>query len=245
LNNIAGLMVDSSTHYKNTILKALPSEAVARLNLVEVSYPFLQEIQGAGQMIDQLYFVEEGLASMTTIVDGSEIEVAVLGYETIIGVSALMRTELSMNRIYTQIAGRGYCCPLKAARREFARGKEFQWLALRCIHAQMVEIAQTAGCNARHSIEQRLARRLLVCADRTQSTRLTMSQEFLGAMLGYNRATVSKIAGALKEEHVIDYSRGAIRILDMQRLQERACECYRVVKDHLERLTEFDGGITA
>jgi CRP-like cAMP-binding protein len=202
-----------------------------------------REIEFPGHPIENLFFVEEGMASMTTsFADGSQVEVGMFGYESVIGISALMGTKQSLNRIYTQIAGHGYSSPIEAARREFRLGGAFQALALRYVQAQLVQAAQSAGCNAKHKVEQRLARWLLLCADRANSPTFTMSHEYLSHMLGSTRPTVSLAARLLKEQKLIEYSRGAIRILDVAGLEKTACECYHVIKDHLDNYAQFESG---
>jgi CRP-like cAMP-binding protein len=116
-------------------------------------------------------------------------------------------------------------------------------LALRYVQAQLVQALQSAGCNATHSFEQRLARWLLICADRAGSETFKMSQQFLSDMLGNTRSTVSITAVHLKQENLIEYTRGVIRILDQKGLEKRACECYHVIRDHLDNYAEFDSGM--
>ena len=230
--------------YKNSLLRTLEPDEIARLCLRPVVFAIGHEIEFPGNPIDNLYFVEEGMASMTnTFADGSQVEVGMFGYEGIIGVSALMGTKRSLNRVYTQIEGHGFYCPLDMAKREFALGGGFQFLALRYVQSQLVQAMQSAGCNAKHHLEQRLARWLLLCADRVHSTTYRLSQEFIADMLGSTRPTVSVAAGTLKDEKLIDYSRGRIHILDVMGLENRACECYQVIRDHLDNYTEFDSGI--
>ena len=232
--------------YKNSLLRTLEPDVIARLGLKPVAFPIFREIEYPGSPIDYIYFVEEGMASITnTFADGSQVEVGMFGYEGVIGVSALMGTKRSLNRVFTQIEGRGFSSPLDAARKEFARGGGFQHLALRYVQAQLVQAMQSAGCNAKHNIEQRLARWLLLCADRVQSDTYRLSQEFIADMLGSTRPTVSVAAGILKEEKLIDYTRGRIRILNVPGLERRACECYHVIKNHLDNYTEFDSGIVS
>src|ERR1035441_9083049 len=218
--------------FKNTLLKALDGDIIERLRLQPVKFGLKHEIENPGDPIDHLYFLEEGMASMTTTFkDGSQVEVGMFGYESVIGVSALMGTKKSLNRVYTQIAGYGYSCHVEDARREFRLGGDFQSLALRYVQAQLVQAAQSAGCNAKHKVEQRLARWLLLCADRANSPTFTMSHEYLFQMLGNTRPTVSLAARLLKEQKLIEYSRGAIRILDVAGMEKTACECYHVIKD--------------
>src|ERR1039458_6575192 len=192
--------------FRNSLLNALGAEVVARLCLSPVKFELEREIEFPGHPIENLFFVEEGMASMTTsFADGSQVEVGMFGYESVIGISALMGTKQSLNRIYTQIAGHGYSSPIEAARREFRLGGAFQALALRYVQAQLVQAAQSAGCNAKHKVEQRLARWLLICADRANSNTFRMSHEFLAEMLGASRPTVSVTAATFKERGIIQY----------------------------------------
>jgi CRP-like cAMP-binding protein len=231
--------------FRNTILRCLGDEIVERLHLRPVKFELMHELEFPGKDIHHIFFVEEGMASMTaTFQDGSQVEVGMFGYESIVGVSALMGTKRSLNRVYTQIPGSGFSCRLEAAMKEFALGGLFQDLALRYVQTQLLQAMQSAGCNARHSVEQRLARWLLLCADRAHSSRFQMSQEFLADMLGNTRPTVSTLAAVFKEEGFIKYSRGVIEIIDPARLEEKACECYHVIKDHLDNFAEFDSGTT-
>jgi CRP-like cAMP-binding protein len=231
--------------FKNTLLKALDGDIIARLRLQPVKFEQKHEIEYPGNTIDRLYFLEEGMASMTTTFkDGSQVEVGMFGYESVIGVSALMGTKQSLNRVYTQIAGHGYSCQVEDARREFRLGGCFQFLALRYVQAQLVQAMQSAGCNAKHNFEQRLARWLLICADRAHSDTFKISHEFLADMLGGRRPTISTTAAILKRKGLIEYTRGEIRILDVPGLMKTSCECYLIIKDYLDNYTEFDTSIT-
>jgi CRP-like cAMP-binding protein len=232
--------------FQNTLLRSIGSDARKRLCLQPVQFELKHEIEYPGRPIDHLFFVEEGMASMTTtFMDGSQVEVGMFGYESVIGVSALMGTKRSLNRVYTQIAGYGYASNLETAKREFDRGEDFQHLALRYVQTQLVQSLQSAGCHAKHNVEQRLARWLLICADRAHSNHFKMSQEFLADMLGGTRPTLSMAAGALKHRGLIEYTRGEIHITDVAGLEQASCECYGIIKNHLDNYAEFEGEATA
>jgi hypothetical protein len=134
--------------YANTLLQSFDSELIDRLHLKSVAFKVGHEIEFPGKPIKHLFFLEEGMASMTTTFkDGSEVEVGMFGYESVIGVSSLMGTKQSLNRVYTQIAGWGYRCRFDAAAAEFGRCGPFQRLALRYVQAQLVQCAQSAVCS--------------------------------------------------------------------------------------------------
>jgi CRP-like cAMP-binding protein len=233
-------------HFKNTLLRAFDEDTIFRLALRPVVFPLLHTFEEPGYSIEHLSFLEEGMTSMTTTFsDGSQVEVGMFGYESVIGVSGLMGTRSSLNRVYTQIPGRGYVCKLAAARREFARGEMFQMLTLRYVQVQLLQAMQSAGCNAKHNIEQRLARWLLLCADRTHLANFDLSHEFLGSMLGAGRPAVTMAAKGLKDRGLISYKRSHITILDFNALEAISCECYRTIKDHLDNLTRFDTSFVA
>ena len=232
--------------FKNTLLKALDQDIVARLRLQPVTFKVKHKIENPSDSIDHLFFLEEGMASMTTTFkDGSQVEVGMFGYESVIGVSALMGTKKSLNRVYTQIAGHGYSCHVDDARREFQLGGHFQFLALRYVQAQLVQAMQSTGCNAKHNFEQRLARWLLICADRAHLDTFKISHEFLADMLGGRRPTISTTARILKRKGLIEYTRGEIRILDVPGLTKTSCECYLTIKDYLDNYAKFDSATTA
>jgi CRP-like cAMP-binding protein len=232
--------------FRNALLKTLQTEVLARLHLRPVTFELGHQLEYPGCVIDHLYFLEEGMASMTTTFrDGSQVEVGMFGYRSVVGVSALMGSKRSLNRVYTQIAGHGYSSSVQAARAELALGGAFQQLALAYVQAQLVQVIQLAGCNATHNFEQRLARWLLVCADRAQCTTFQMSHEFLSSMLGSTRSTMSLAAAQLRHEGLIEYTRGVIHILDPKGLEKKSCECYRVVEDYLDNYLQFDSGIPA
>lgn len=227
--------------FHNKLLRQLDSATLQRLRLQRVQLPLLYELELPGYAVSRLFFLEKGIASMTTpFSDGSQVETSMFGFEGAIGISSLMGTKRSLNRIFMQLDGHGYACQVSVAREEFQRGGLFQQLTLRAVQTQLTLAIQSSACNATHTYEQRLARWLLICADRAAEQHLEMAQDFVAQMLGSTRSTVSIAAAALKAKGLIDYRRGVIQILNASGLEAEACECYRVVRTHLEAAAEFD-----
>jgi CRP-like cAMP-binding protein len=225
----------NSKAFKNTVLKHLPADSIERLQLSPLELPSEHVIETPGSEIRSLYFIEEGLGSMTTMFkDGFQVEVSLFGNEAVIGVSALIGTKQSLNNIYMQASGYGYVSNVQIAAAEFLRRGQFHDIVLRYVQAQLMQTAQTAGCNARHDAIQRMSRWLLLCSDRVYSDELGLTHEFLGHMLGVRRETVSTTAEELQRREFIDYRRGKIKILNRPGLEGSTCECYQIVKDHLE-----------
>lgn len=229
------------TTFKNRILQRLEPDAIQRLQLKSISLPSGLEIENPGEPIRHLIFIEDGIGSMTTTFrDGFQVEVGMFGVESVMGASALVGTRRSLNKVYMQMTGNGFSCTLANAVAEFARCSRFQELTLRYLQAELVQTCQSAGCNAHHEIPQRLSRWLMLCADRSESPTLHLTQEYLADMLGTARTSVSIAAEGLQREGLIQYSRGKVTITDRPGLEKRACECYRVVHDHLANYLEVD-----
>ncbi len=221
--------------FRNKILRLLDPEVIQRLELKPVKLPAGLQIENPGQPIRHLIFIEDGIGSMTTTFeDGFQVEVGMFGPESVMGASALICTRRSLNKVYMQMTGHGYSCGMEQAIAEFSRFQHFHELVLRSVQAQLVQTCQSAGCNSHHEIPQRLSRWLLLCADRSESPVMRLTQEYLADMLGTARTSVSLAAEGLQREGLIEYSRGRIVITNRAGLERRACECYRKVRDHLD-----------
>jgi CRP-like cAMP-binding protein len=96
-------------------------------------------------------------------------------------------------------------------------------------NALIAMLGQSGACNASHTVEQRLSRWLLTISDRV-GDRFTITQDFLGQMMGTQRPTVSIAAGDLKDKGLISYSHGSVEILDRSALASAACECYEIIR---------------
>lgn len=228
--------------YANRILAALPDEEIERLepHLTRVSLTLRQVLYKPHGPIAYVYFPENAMVSLVaTTAEGGSVEVGVVGREGLTGIPALLGVDATPNESMVQIPNGGYRMRADLARIEFKRGARFQDLVLRYIHANTIQVSQTAACNRLHSIEERLSRWLLMTRDRADSDDLTLTQEFLAMMLGCRRAGVTDAAITLQADGYISYTRGHIVILDRQGLEDAACECYRIVKAACDRVLSF------
>jgi CRP-like cAMP-binding protein len=183
------------------------------------------------------YFLEDGMASVVvSMEDGATVEVGIVGFEGVVGIPILLGTGSTPGRTFMQIAGSGYSINADALRNEFEQRGELRKHLQKYMQAYLVQTAQTAVCNRLHTIEERLARWLLTCRDRTGSDHLRLTQEFLGQMLGAPRTTVTLAAGMLHRAGLIDYARGIVTVQQPIALGETACECYGIVRDEFRRL---------
>ena len=232
-------MSSASNPRQNHLLAALPAADYERLlpELELVALPLgvvLYESDGA---LDYVYFPTDSIVSLLYVMqDGASAEIAVTGYEGLIGIALFMGGETTPSRAVVQSAGSGYRLKAASLKREFDVGGALQHLALRYTQALITQMGQTAVCNRHHTVEQQLCRWLLLSLDRLPSNELTMTQELIANMLGVRREGVTEAAGRLQKAGLIEYSRGHIIVLDRAKLEARVCECYSVVKREYDRL---------
>lgn len=240
-------MPDRSSHSakqhlstKNIILNALPEEDYKRLSpdLKQVELDLGQVIYRAEEPIEYVYFPNNSMISVIANTSGGQsAEVGVIGFEGIIGIDVLLGSDSSMNENIIQLADGALRINTATVKKEFKRAGALHDSVLRFTRLLMVQISQTALCNRLHSVEERLARWLLMCRDRSATDDLNLTQEFLSVMLGANRATVTLAAIALQHIGYIEYSRGHIKITDREGLENFSCDCYKTVKQEYDRFT--------
>jgi CRP-like cAMP-binding protein len=224
---------------KNRLLAGLPTEDLAQLiqHLEPVTLPKRQVLYEVGESLEHIYFIDEGLASVLTMMeDGTSSEVSMVGPEGLIGVSALLGGSLSAQHVVMQLPGRGHHIAASRCKSVFDQSPRVRSVLLRFIEDLLNLSSQTAGCNRLHSVEHRSARWLLMASDRVGSNVLPLTQEFLAAMLGVRRSGVSETASELQRSGLIRYRRGEITIIDRAGLEKTACECYALDKQRVERL---------
>jgi len=223
---------------RNRLLGALP--AAGR----EVLLPELQPIvlsvgdtlSAAGEAITHAYFIEEGIVSLVQpLSDGAAIEVAVIGREGFVGFPLLLGSEIAASDAKVEFKGTALKVAAKALLEAAHGSSELKSLLLRFAYAVHVQVAQTAACNGRHNVRQRLARWLLAARDRSDTDELAVSHEMLSTSLGLRRAGVTVALGEMKSLGLISNTHGCIRIADGEGLAAVACECYRLVRDEYSR----------
>jgi CRP-like cAMP-binding protein len=221
----------------NYLLCALSTEERARLRLRDVTFTLGDVVYECDERIDYAYFPTTCVVScLYTMRDGSTAEMAMTGNDGIIGIASFLGGGTVPHRAVAQIGGHALKIPAKALQEEFARGGPLQHILLRYTQALITQISQTAVCNRLHPLEQRLCRWLLLCHDRVNGSEILMTQEFIANMVGGRRESVTVAAGHLQDAGLIQYSRGRIKIVDRKGLEAMVCECYKIVKNELNRL---------
>ncbi len=214
------------------LLEALTASEFERLgpHLELTSLALGEVLCESGGHLNHVCFPTNSIVSLLYVMqDGASAEIAVVGNESILGISLFMGGEITPSRAVVQSAGFGYRLPAHLLKQEFSRGGPMMHHLLRYTQAHITQMSQTAVCNRHHSIDQQLCRWLLLSLDRLPTDELTMTQELIANMLGVRREGVTEAAGKLRNAGVIDYSRRHIKVLDRRKLEEHVCECYAVV----------------
>jgi CRP-like cAMP-binding protein len=227
---------------RNGLLRALSPEAYARLlpHLEPVDLGIGQVLWRPDEPIHAVYFPRTAVCSiLTPLADEAPVESATVGREGMVGVPVVLDAPATHSQTLAQIAG-------AAARVDAAHFRAWLPVAdgafpllLRYAQVLLEQTAQSVACNRRHEMDERCARWLLATHDRVGGDAFTLTHEFLAAMLGVRRASVTVAAGMLQQAGLIRYSRGRVTILDRERLEEASCECYRVVRTQHARLLGF------
>ena len=232
-------MSDTSPHIRNQLLAALPADVYLRLqpHLEKVTLKLRQVLYEAGDPINDVYFPHLALLSIVSNLKGGySVEVGMVGGEGIVSTSAFMGGDTIPHRVIVQGSGGAMKMSAAELREEFNRGGPLQTLLLRYTQTLHIQVSQTAACNRLHSIDERLARWLLMTHDRVKTDQMDLTQEFLSTMLGVERSGVTLAAISLQGAGLIKYSRGKITVLDRGALERASCECYRRVKDLFDDL---------
>lgn len=223
----------------NRLLAALPEAEWQRWEhcLEPVDLPLGKVLYESGMPLAHVYFPTTAIVSLLYVMeDGASAEIAVVGFEGLIGISLFMGGDTTPSRAVVQSAGQGFRLRAADMQAEFERAGVVMHLLLRYTQALITQMAQTAVCNRHHTLDQQLCRWLLLSLDRLTSRELLMTQELIGNMLGVRREGVTEAARKLQAAGIIRYARGHITVLDRPALEARTCECYGVVKSEYDRL---------
>lgn len=192
----------------------------------------------AGQAIERVYFPTSVVISLVVALSSGEmIESAMVGRDGIVGSAAALGSRISLSRGIAQIGGDAMVCEPQSLRRAALQSEELLGVLVRYEQALYGQAQQSVACIATHQVEARLCRWILRARDLLPETdTLPFTQEFLAEMLGVQRTSVSLAANMLQSAGMIKYARGKIRIVNLEGLQETACECYAANRAHYDAL---------
>jgi CRP-like cAMP-binding protein len=238
-----GLQVVQSGERTNTegkpvgslILLSIPDDSYSALrpHLEYVSLPNHLILHEGGGKLEFAYFPNRGLISLVVVMkDGKTAEAGIVGNEGFTGTPSAVGLSRSPLQAVVQITGDGFRVKVAALQATLESTPELRLMLSRYAVVQGMQVAQTAACNRLHDVQQRLARWLLMAQDRVDSEWLPITHDFLATMLGTDRPSVSVAAGVLQKSKIIEYARGALKIVNRKRLEDSACECYGITQQY-------------
>jgi CRP-like cAMP-binding protein len=226
---------------RNHLLAALPSTTYDALlpALEPLALNLKQILYAPNEPITHVYFPVDGVCSIVSLLENNiVIEVATVGHEGMVGIPVFLGAMHTPGQALVQVPGAAVRMEVQAFRQALEEYPHLGAVLQRYTQALFVQIAQSTACNRAHPVNERCARWLLMTADRMRRDQFSLTQEFLGQMLGVRRASVNVAARTLQQAGLIDYSRGQITILDRAGLESVACECYGIIKAEYDRLLD-------
>jgi CRP-like cAMP-binding protein len=229
----------SLSNVPNHFLASLPTQDLA---LIEPYLKPFELVTGdvlyrAGDRVHRLYFPYSGVISIVVgFSSGQFVEAGMLGRNSSVGVGAALDGPIAINQAIVQVSGEASVAEASIVKRLAAQSEKLRLHLIRHEQAAAAQTQQVAGCNAVHTLEERLSRWLLQTRDLVRSDTLPLTQEFLSQMLGVQRSSVTQIARKLQNAGLITYRRGRINIMDLEGLRDSSCECYEAVSTHFGRL---------
>jgi CRP-like cAMP-binding protein len=228
------------TPVENLILSQIPDPEYHQIrpHLEFTETQGYQKLHEPGERLDYAYFPNRGMiAVVVEISDSRTLEVGVITKKGFAGESLTADQHTCPYRLICQPAVDGFQVKAEALRKILRSTPDLRRRLNRYVRFQSLRTAQIAACNRFHEIGQRLARWLLMSQDRVSSIVLPFTHDFLASMLGTGRASISIAAGTLQKVGLIEYRRGAVRVINREGLEEAACECYGIIK-HYEAASE-------
>lgn len=216
----------------NTILLSIPDEefGLVRPHLQFINLPHHRTLNHPKEKLEFAYFLNCGMVSLVmTTGDDESVEVGVVGNEGYTPIQVAAGLTRTPHLAVIQVGGDGFRIEVPRLHEILPSTPQFQAALHRYAAIHGMQVAQTAGCNRLHGLEQRLCRWLLLTQDRVGSGLLRITHDFLATMLGTDRPSVSLAAGELQRREIIEYSHGSVKILNRKMLETSACECYGVI----------------
>ena len=236
--------MDSSEPYviQNMVLATLAARdfELLRPHLIPVELKRNAILHDTNKPVEAVHFIESGVISRVarTQQDGP-VEVAMVGRFGFVGVSVVLGTTGALQRTVVQVPGLALRIDAKDLQRIMLESPAIKDHLLRYVQLLLMLKAQVSLCNARHEIDKRVARWMLLARERIGSDQLPVTHDLLASMLGVRRPGVSEALASLESDNVVQRSRGALHIVDVERLRQKSCECYKIIYDRFGMLRDM------
>jgi CRP-like cAMP-binding protein len=227
------------SHQQNHLLAALPLDDLELLAPHLVLEPLIlrQIFEQPNRPFKRVYFITSGFASVVARVShDKKNEVGLIGREGMSGLAAVLGGDRWSHETYVQAPGHAWSIGIAELQAAMVASWTMRAVFLKFVQGFMTQTAHTAIANSRGSVEERLARWLLMAHDRCKGDVLSLTHEFLSLMLGVRRAGVTVALHALEARGLVETARGTVRILNRKALQELAGPYYGTPEAELKRL---------
>jgi CRP-like cAMP-binding protein len=239
LNRPMRIEVAAAPEMRNYLLRAMGAtdKAALQLELRPVSLAAGEVLYEPDYPVEWVYFPSTAVLSVVTVMaDGRTVESDTVGRESAVGILAALAGVVSTSRTFTQISGAALRMSAFRLRHRADASGDLRQVLVRHSLANLAQAHQSVACNALHDVTQRMCRWLLMSQDRTGSDLVRLSQQYLATMVGVHRTTITQTLGELAAVGIVRTGRGWIEILDRDRMEALACECYATVQSNLRRL---------
>lgn len=229
----------SVTSTRNLLLQALPSDELERFlpHLERVDVHKGEVLVSVGEPLEFAYFPEGGLSSNLLITgEGRRVEVGCFGYEAMVSTATVLGSDLSPHEIQVQVSGAWLRVGVDTLRSAIERSPALHKLLLRYAHTVVLTLSQTAMSNGLFSVEERLARWILMAHDRLEGNELPLTHDFLAIMLANQRSSVTLAMQTLEGYGAIRAKRALIVVRDRGMLCDLAGASYGPAEAEYERL---------
>jgi CRP-like cAMP-binding protein len=231
----------------NVLLERLSRTEFDRIagDLEPVSLQFKETLYERDERIKHVYFPTGSVVSIITALDAGEepVETSTIGREGLVGLPVFLESSSAQARAICQVAGDALRMSVDRFAAAVRRSDTLRVQLLRYTNVLMAMTAQTAACNRAHDTKVRMARWLLMTQDRVGSRDFTLTQEFLGQMLGVRRPAVSIAGSSLQRDGLIKYTRGRITVVDRRGLEAVSCDCYAYIHQQFVRHFGSEAGL--
>ena len=218
---------------RNAVLASIALEARADLgsvgSIVELRCGDL--LRRVGRNSEYVWLPLSGMVSLTVpLPDGTTVEVGLVGREGLVGLSSLVDGSNAADEALVQLPGQALRVESTTFRMLMARDHSMRFAILRYAQDLFAFVSQTAACNVRHALLQRLARWILLVHDRSDGGPMPLTQGLLANMLGVQRTSVCGGAQYLQQQGAIEYSRGRLTVTNRTLLEQLSCGCYEAAQ---------------
>lgn len=223
----------------NRLLTAMGEDLeLLRPHLRDAALRAGQVLAEPGEPIRNIFFLHHGAVSKLAVFeDGAEIECALVGRDGAVGFISTLGAPVAITRDICHVEAQASSIDAAVFRDIVRNSERIQFIVDRYCAHKMTQAMRNGACNARHSVEQRLSRWLLTCADVLEAREIRLSQDVFAKMLGVQRTSINPILQRLKSDQLIALGRARLTILDRANLMARACECYGAMRTDADELT--------